>query len=726
MADLAGSALRQRGRGPAIGSADPLDAAVAALLRALNVTNEDFALARGILSAARGRLGPPERFEHVLNRLRLGRRRVMLQPSFWASQGPPMLVWRGDDRTPAALVYRQGHGWEITDGRGSQKFDRAKAGELAQDAVQLYPTFSGKPLTFRDLFGFGGIGLKGDLIRLGLASLMVSGLALAVPVGSHFLIDSVIPDGRVATLWIVIAGLVVAALSGSVFELIKGVAVLRAETQFETRLQPALFERLIRLPTAFYRAHTIGDIADRVMGIQAAREILSGSVVGAALSGVFGLVSLVPLFFYDSRLALVGVGLSIVVALVSVALSYGQLRHERERFRHQGKLDGFVVQMLVGISKLRAAAAEPRAMAQWTTYFVAQRNRFVSAQTWQAAQTVVMAFLPTVASAVIYGAMAYWLKADLEKAAASPGTEAAPPLSAADFVAFVAAFGQVMGALTGMATALTRMLNAVPLIERAQPLITTPIEVPQQAEPPGVLTGDIELKHIKFRYIADGPMVLDDVSLRIEPGQFVAIVGPSGSGKSTIARLMLGFERPEVGDIFFGGKSSERIDMTALRRQVGVVLQHGRISSGSVYDNIVGDARLGLDEAWAVAQLVGLEQDIRDMPMGMHTVLLDGGATLSGGQRQRILIARALVRKPRILLLDEATSALDNRTQAIVTDTLGKLSITRMVIAHRLSTIQSVDRVFVMERGKLIESGTYDELMNKDGAFAALAKRQML
>jgi ABC-type bacteriocin/lantibiotic exporter with double-glycine peptidase domain len=283
-----------------------------------------------------------------------------------------------------------------------------------------------------------------------------------------------------------------------------------------------------------------------------------------------------------------------------------------------------------------------------------------------------------------------------------------------------------MAALTGMATALTRMLKAVPLIERSQPLIDTEIEVPRDAEPPGVLAGDVEFKHVKFRYIADGPLVLDDLSIRVEPGQFVAIVGPSGSGKSTIARLMLGFERPELGEILFGGKSSNRIDMGALRRQVGVVLQHGRISSGSVYDNIVGDAQLSLDEAWNVARLVGLDQDIRDMPMGIHTGLLDGGATLSGGQRQRILIARALVRKPRILLLDEATSALDNRTQGVVTDTLGKLSITRIVIAHRLSTIQSVDRILVMERGCLIETGTYDELMNQNGAFAALANRQLL
>ena len=215
-------------------------------------------------------------------------------------------------------------------------------------------------------------------------------------------------------------------------------------------------------------------------------------------------------------------------------------------------------------------------------------------------------------------------------------------------------------------------------------------------------------------------------SFQIEPRQFVAIVGPSGSGKSTIIRLLLGFEPPDVGDILFDGKSVERLDLAAVRRQIGVVLQHGRISSGSIFSNISAGARLTLDDAWALARMVGLEQDIHSMPMGMHTVVLDGGGTLSGGQRQRILIARSLARQPRILLLDEASSALDNRTQAVVTETLGKLSITRIVIAHRLSTIQSVDRIVVIDRGRVVETGRYDELMAAGGSFAALAKRQLL
>ena len=728
MRDLAGAASANVGRHrQASGSEDHLSAALNALFAEIHITGAELVTARAAVAATADRKSVDERLDHIVHRMRFGKRQIVLKPDFLKHQGPALLGWRGEDRTPVALVYRPRRGWFMTDASGSVPVTAANIGELTPDAVQFYPTLPGGVLRFRDLFTFGGRDIIPDLTRIGLASLFVAILAMAMPIWSHMLIDSVIPDGRVNLLFIIIGALVVVTLGNGVFELLKGLALLRAEARFEARLQPALIQRLIALPTGFYRKHTVGDITDRALGIQTARQILSGHVAGAVLGGVFGLMSLVPLFFYDQRLALVSLVLTVVICIAIAITSYGQLRHQREELRHQGRLEGFVVQMLIGMPKLRAAAAEPRAMAQWSRYFVAQRDRFVSAQYWMAAQSTLMAILPMAATGTLYAAIAYFLSGDLARlAGAAPGAETAKPFSAADFIAFSTAFGQVMGALTGMTQSLTKMLLAVPLVQRAKPIMETPTEVPQEAEPPGILTGGIEFKHIKFRYIPDGPVVLDDLSLKIEPGQFVALVGPSGSGKSTIARLMLGFEKPEIGEVFYGSKSTERLDMSAVRRQVGVVLQHGRLSSGSIYENILGDASLNLDDAWAAARLVGLDRDIESMPMGMHTVLLDGGATLSGGQRQRILIARALVHRPKILLLDEATSALDNRTQGIVTETLGKLSTTRIVIAHRLSTIQAVNRIFVMERGRLIETGTYDELMALNGSFAALAKRQML
>ncbi len=724
MRDLAGTAGERRAEfGPS--GDDALMAALEALFDALHLRGEELAAAHIALSATAGQAADT-RLDYLTHRLRFGRRNVILKME-WELQGPPMLGWRGSERIPVALIYRPGRGWQMVGAEGTHTLNATNRGDLHPDAVQLYATMPARPLGFRDLLVFGLPEIRSDLLRMGLSALAVAALAMTLPVWSHLLFDFIIPSGRVTLLSVVIAAMLSTALASAIFELLKGIALIRAESRFEARVQPALLERLIRLPTGFFRQHTIGDIADRALGIQHARQTLSGTVAGALLGGVFGLTSLIPLFLYHARLALVALALTAVICLTMAFLSLGQLRHERDELRHRGRLEGFVLQMMAAIGKLRVAAAEARAMAQWARYFVPQRNRFVSAQRWSAAQETIMALLPTLATIVLYGTIAYLQKSDIHvMLAGGAAAQGVKPFSAADFVAFSTAFGQVMGSLAGMTHSLTRMLIVVPMIERAKPILETPIEVPQAAEPPGRLSGAIELKHIKFRYVADSPLVLDDLSLRIEAGQFVALVGPSGSGKSTIARLILGFERPQVGEVFFGAKSADRLDMSAVRQQIGVVLQHGRISSGSIYDNVVGESGLSLETAWAAARMVGLDTDIEKMPMGMHTVLLDGGGTLSGGQRQRILIARALVSEPKILLLDEATSALDNRTQAIVTETLGKLSTTRIVIAHRLTTIQAVDRIFVMDRGRLIESGTYDELMALDGSFAALAKRQLL
>jgi ABC-type bacteriocin/lantibiotic exporter with double-glycine peptidase domain len=221
-------------------------------------------------------------------------------------------------------------------------------------------------------------------------------------------------------------------------------------------------------------------------------------------------------------------------------------------------------------------------------------------------------------------------------------------------------------------------------------------------------------------------LVLDDVSLSIEPGAFIAVVGASGSGKSTLLRLLLGFEAAEHGDILYDGRSISTLDAASLRRQVGVVLQHARITSGSLFLNITSGLPYTIDDAWAAARLAGFDAEIEAMPMGMHTLMLEGSATLSGGQRQRLILARALIGRPRLLLIDEATSALDNRTQAVVTESLTRLRTTRIVIAHRLSTVERADRIFVLDRGRFAEAGSFDELIARNGMFSRLARRQIL
>jgi ABC-type bacteriocin/lantibiotic exporter with double-glycine peptidase domain len=282
-----------------------------------------------------------------------------------------------------------------------------------------------------------------------------------------------------------------------------------------------------------------------------------------------------------------------------------------------------------------------------------------------------------------------------------------------------------MAAIGAWASGVSDSLVAIPQITRIRPLIASATEISEDRKPPGELAGAVELSRVTFRYLAGGPPVLDNVSLRVAPGEYVAIVGPSGSGKSSLFRLLLGFEKAESGAVFYDGKSLDTLDTSAVRRQLGVVLQNGRLATGSLYENICGGVQLPLEQAWEAARLAGLDDDIKAMPMGMHTLVSEGAETFSGGQKQRLLIARAIVLRPRIVLFDEATSALDNRTQETVTQSLERLKATRIVIAHRLSTIQRADRIYVFSSGRVAEQGAYEELMAKGGVFHRLARRQI-
>jgi ABC-type bacteriocin/lantibiotic exporter with double-glycine peptidase domain len=298
-------------------------------------------------------------------------------------------------------------------------------------------------------------------------------------------------------------------------------------------------------------------------------------------------------------------------------------------------------------------------------------------------------------------------------------------LSTGEFVAFTTAFATTAAAVLGLSGVLAAASQSVVLWERARPIVESAPEVRSGGADPGELRGAIELAHVSFRYGGEGSPVLDDVSLSAEPGEFVAIVGPSGAGKSTVFRLLLGFERPETGTISYDGQSLTELDTRVVRRQLGVVIQNARILAGSIFQNIVGAANLTIDDAWEAAHIAGIAEDIERLPMGMHTFISDAAAAFSGGQRQRLLIARAVVARPRVLLFDEATSALDNRTQAAVSAALDELQATRIVIAHRLSTIQHADRIVVLDRGRVVEQGRYDELMERDGLFTALSRRQI-
>jgi NHLM bacteriocin system ABC transporter ATP-binding protein len=644
---------------------------------------------------------------------RLRVRQTLLRGEWWKQDVGPLLAWHGEERHPVALIRgARGRYAMIDPSAGTRRpVDRSLAIGLAPDAVMFYPALPSHQLRFRDLLIFSFRQASGNIGRIALAIIAMSLLSLVTPLITNVLVTSVIPRTELDQLAFCALALAVTAVGMASIQAMEGLAMLRLEGLIDWKLQAAMIDRLLRLPASLFREYTVGDFVDRSMGIDAARRILTGRVLRGMIAGLVCWVSVGLMLYYDLKLGLVAFLLTIVRALLIIATSAIRLYYETKHFNLQGKIGGFVLQLISGIGKLRVAAATVRALAVWSRQFAIQKQYFVASQKVANALGTFEVSFPTVATLIIFGTAVF--------------TKSSLLADIGGFFAFFAAFGQSMASVGAWAAGVSEALTAIPHLTRLRPLISG-VEVSEDRKPPGELTGAVELSRLTFRYVPSGPPVLDDITLRIAPGEYVAIVGPSGSGKSSLFRLLLGFEKPEAGAVFLDGKAIDTLDIGAVRRQLGVVLQNGKLATGSLYENICGGVQLPLEQAWEAARLAGLDTDIKRMPMGMHTVVAEGVNTLSGGQRQRIMIARAIARRPRILLFDEATSSLDNRSQAIVSAALGNLNVTRIVIAHRLSTVRQADRIIVLVDGKVVQTGSYAELSNMPGTFASFAQRQLL
>jgi NHLM bacteriocin system ABC transporter ATP-binding protein len=658
-------------------------------------------------------LEPLVLLENVARASRFNMRQVALtRADWWRMDHGPLLAFMKDGGRPVALLPNSGGGYRLADPEqtASRQVDAEIAALLGDTALMFFRSFPAQAMGLGALLRFGLAGTSRDLVRLVSLGLLGSILGVFVPYATGLLIDFVIPGAERGRLLQIALILATAAFASGAFEFVRSLALLRIEGKMGLATHAAIIDRLLYLPTAFFREYSAGDLAQRAFGIDSILQLMAGATQIAILQGVFSLASFAYLFAIDLRLAATATALALIALILTTALNLLRLNYERRRFKLEGDIASRVFQLLTGITKLRMSGAESRAFATWAKDFAAKKQFAFKTQRLANHLAVFEAAYPVLASLVIFALIAvYQLN-----------------ISTGDFLAFNAAFTQFLMATLGLSTALTASLNAIPLYERAKPILETLPEVDEAKAAPGELHGDIELSRIAFRYNADGPPILKDIDVRIKPGEFVAFVGPSGSGKSTLFRLLLGFEQPESGAVYYDGQDLAGLDVRAVRRQLGVVLQNGKLMPGDIFTNIIGSAPLTLDDAWEAARLAGLEEDIRAMPMGMHTVIGEGMGTFSGGQKQRLMIARALVGKPRILLFDEATSALDNRTQATVSQSLERLNATRVVIAHRLSTVLKADRIYVIEGGRIVESGTYDDLMSRSGRFAELARRQLV
>ncbi len=593
------------------------------------------------------------------------------------------------------------------------------ANRIAPVAWMFYPTLPDHRLGLSDLIRFSLPAVLRELCFLLLLATLGGLLGLAVPIGAGILIDQVIPEvdlpetGR-ASLLVLCFFLVALAISTTIFQIVEGLTLLRIEGKVVPSLVPAVWDRLLRLPTRFFAGFSSGDLALRAMGVSLILKKFSGAVVATLVTGLVSLFNLGLLFWYSWRLAVVSVFLIGIMLVVIVILLAAQLRQEAMIRKVEGSIISFLLEVVGGMTKLRTAGAENRAFGRWAACFADQLGLIIQSRRYARALHLFLAVFPMLIAIVVYFGTIYL----------NPNR-----LSTGSFLALSIALANVVTAVLAVAYTLMDLLDLLPLYDRVRPILEAQPEFPAAVLEPVRLAGALSLNAVSFRYLGqdEGTRVLSDVSLQARPGEFVAIVGASGSGKSTILRLLLGFETPDSGTVTYDGRELSTLDLREVRRQIGVVLQNAQLLPGDIYNNIVGFAPdLTMDDAWQAAKLAGLEDDIRSFPMGMHTLVGEGGGNLSGGQRQRLLIARAIVRRPRILMFDEATSALDNLTQAIVTQSITRelQGITRVVIAHRLTTVIDADRIYVVKAGRIVQSGDYHQLLAEPGPFQELVHRQ--
>jgi ATP-binding cassette subfamily C protein len=643
-------------------------------------------------------------------------RRVALDESCYRREGQPLLAYRQSDRRPLALLPRRSRGYCVYDPvDGSRtKADRELLNSLEPFAYGFYGGFPPRPIGLKDLCLFGLNGCWRDVALVVLLALFVGLLGMVLPILTRHVFDEIIPSGQRNRLIEVGVFILAVSLASAMLGLTRGFALLRIENKVDAKVQAAIWSRMLSLPSWFFRQFSSGDLASRATAISAIRQMLTASAMSTIFSGIFSAGNFALLFYYSIPLALLATALTVVQLTAFLACALYQLQILRAGVGVQGRLVGMLLQLIGNISKFRVAAAENRAFMAWSRIFVAYRTRMlrsVRVSNWLAVFS--RAFMIVASMAIFWATTAV---------IASPTSSS---FTTGDFMAFIAAYGSFSGALMTMGQVVVGLLAIVPMYQRSKPILQSVPESDPSKATASELAGRIDVRDVSFRYRKDGPQVLKDISLSIAPGEFVALVGPSGSGKSTLFRLLLGFEKPESGAISFDGQDMTTLDISSIRQQMGVVLQNSTLFRGDIFSNITCSAPYSLDDAWEAARMAGLEGDLQAMPMGMHTVVGEGGAGLSGGQRQRLMIARAVAGKPRILLFDEATSALDNHTQEKVSRNLEQLRSTRLVIAHRLTTVMNADRILVIENGSLVQSGTYEDLLAQPGPFAELARRQL-
>lgn len=638
--------------------------------------------------------------------------------TWWRQNGTPMVAFKKEGDEPVALIPTDKQSYRAIEpeSRRTVMVNGPYAATLQSEGQAFYRPFPSKSLGFFDLIKFGLHGGSWDIVYMLIWGAVVALLAMIPPIATHQVFNSAIPLADKGLLLQMLVILVACGTASWAISIVQSICIVRFTSRADYITQAAVWDRLLALPASFFRNFSAGDLADRAMSISKIKETIGATVITGIITGIFSITSVIMMLYYSWHLALTAIFLITCFALLSTVVAYLIYSHQVALADKEGELSGLSLQLFSGIAKLRGTNSEKEAFLKWVTLFKQKKEAYRKSGLWQMSLQALGKNLKLFIMIALFFVYFLFLR--------EGGT--GQNLSSGSFMAFYSAYGSFQAAVLALLQGVFTSIHCVPQYRRLSPILVAQPEVSEDKPLVDQLNGQIAVHNVSFRYSPDGPLILNDVSMQILPGQFVALVGDSGSGKSTLLRLLLGFDFPEEGSILYDSNDLTKIDLRGLRRQMGVVLQKGKILQGSIFENIVGgSALLTQDDAWEAARLAGCYDDIKAMPMGLHTVVTAGGGTLSGGQRQRIMIARAIVSRPKILFFDEATSALDNKTQKIVSDSLEQLQATRIVIAHRLSTIEHADQIYVLEKGQLVENGNYQQLIDLKGSFYNLAQRQL-
>lgn len=653
-----------------------------------------------------------EQLEYLMRPYGIMRRPIRLEDGWYRDAIGAMLGVLRESGRVVALIPTGLSGYSYFDYEAGKrrKINRKNQHLFEEEAIAFYKPFPLKKISLPSLSAYIMRTLSAsDFVMIALATLALSLIGMISPMISKLLFAAVLPSGSMRLLISITVFSVCVSVSTLLISAVKNLITARIETKLNISVDAAAMMRVMSLPADFFKSYGAGELSNRVSQVGVLCKMLASTVLSAGLTSVFSLLYISQIFVYAPSLVAPALIIIFVTVVFSVISSLVQMKISIRQMELSGKENGMTYALISGIQKIKLAGAEKRAFARWGNLYAESARLTYNPPMFIKLNAVISLAISLAGTIVMYGM------------AVKSG------ISVADYYAFDTAYGMVSSAFMSLSGIALTAAQIKPILHMVKPFFDTAPEVSDGKQVITRLSGGIELSNVSFRYSENMPLVVDDMSLKIRPGQYVAIVGKTGCGKSTLMRLLLGFEHPQKGAIYYDGRDLERIDLRSLRRRIGAVMQNGKLFQGDIYSNIVISAPwLSQNEAWEAAELAGIADDIRKMPMGMNTIISEGSGGISGGQRQRLMIARAIAPKPKILMFDEATSALDNITQKKISEALDSLKCTRIVIAHRLSTIRQCDRILVLDHGKIVEDGRYDELIEKNGFFAELVARQRL